>query len=233
VTAWQVIVGLVLALGGVVWAVAKADLEDPELYRWLTRKLIYRAALRLPRGERARWRAEAMQNVLDLPGRLLPLWWALDTYARSGRWGRERGAPSRWQALVARGRAAWHRLRSLPGERAKARSKERHPAFPTRARAQVEAELAQAVVATVTGEATVTARSTTRSTGRATLGPPPGMWATSDGWRDGKPHLSDREFVAWLGQERQAFSDDLDRRVEAWRQSKTYRQAEAWRQRQA
>jgi hypothetical protein len=147
VTAWQLTVGLVLALGGVVWAVAKADLEDPDLYRWLTRKLVYRAALRLPRGERARWRAEAMQNILDLPGRLPPLLWALDTYARSGRWGRERGAPSRWQVLIARGRAAWHRLRSLPEEWARARSKERHPAFSTRARVEVEAEPANAAAA--------------------------------------------------------------------------------------
>jgi hypothetical protein len=116
VTAWQLIVGLVVALAGVVWAVAKADLEDPDLYRWLARKLIYRAALRLPRGERARWREESMRDVLDLPGRPPPLWWALDTYVRSGRWGRERGAPSRWQALVARLRAAWQRLRSLPEE---------------------------------------------------------------------------------------------------------------------
>jgi hypothetical protein len=29
-------------------AVAKADLEDADVYRWLARKLIYRAALRLP-----------------------------------------------------------------------------------------------------------------------------------------------------------------------------------------
>jgi hypothetical protein len=154
VTAWQLIVGLVLALGGVVWAVAKADLEDPDLYRWLTRKLVYRAALRLPRRERARWRAEAMQNVLDLPGRLPPLLWALDTYVRSGRWGRERGAPARWQALVARGRAVWQRLRSLPEEWARARSKERHPATMARAQVAAEAEPAQAAAAAL--DATVT-----------------------------------------------------------------------------
>ena len=153
-TTWQLIVGLTLALGGVVWAVAKADLEDPDLYRWLTRKLVYRAALRLPRGERARWRAEAMQNVLDLPGRLPPLLWALDTYARSGSWGRQRGAPSRWQVLVALVQTAWHRLRSLPEEWARARSKERHPAFSTRARVEVEAEPAHAVAAAL--DATVT-----------------------------------------------------------------------------
>jgi hypothetical protein len=106
-----------------------------------------------------------------------------------------------------------------------------YQAHSTRAHSQVEAEVAQAVVATVTGEATLTARGTTRSTGWASLWPPPETWSTSAGPRDGKPHLSDREFAAWLAQERQAFSDDLDRRVEAWRQSKACRQAEAWRQR--
>lgn len=230
-TAWQWIVCLLLGLGGVVLAVAKADLEDPDVYRWLARKLIYRAALRLPRGERARWRAEAMQNILDLPGRLLPLLWALDTYVRSGRWARMRGAPSRWQTLVARCRAAWRRLRSLPEERARAQSKERHPAASTRAQVEVEAEVAQAVA--TAGDATLTARSATRSTGRASLWPPPLMWSPSAGSRDGKPHLSDREFVAWLTQERQAFNDDLDRRLEAWRQSTACRQAEAWRQHRA
>jgi hypothetical protein len=159
VTAWQLIVGLILALGGVLWAVAKADLEDPDLYRWLTRKLVYRAALRLPRGERARWRAEAMQNVLDLPGRLPPLLWALDTYARSGSWGRERGAATRWEELVARTRAAWQSRRSLREARErerlkalKALSRQLHPS--TRARVEVEAEPAHAVAAAL--DATVT-----------------------------------------------------------------------------
>jgi hypothetical protein len=218
VTAWQWIVGLLLGLGGIVLAVAKADLEDPDVYRWLARKLIYRAALRLPRGERARWREESIRDVLDLPGRLPPLLWALDTYVRSGRWARMRGAPSRWQALVARFRAAWRRLRSLPEERARARSKERHPAFSTRAQVEVEAEVAQ-VVATA-GDATVTVW-------------PPRRRPLPAGWRDGMPHLSDREFVSWLAQERQAFNDDVDRRVVAWRQSKACRQAEAWRQHRA
>jgi hypothetical protein len=234
VTAW--LLGILTTIGGAVIAVvmvaAKADLEDADVYRWLTRKLVYRAALRLPRGERARWRAEAMQNVLDLPGRLPPLLWALDIYARSGRWGRERGAPSRWQVLVARVRAAWQWLRSLPGARSRGLSKElSRQLHPSRsARPQVEQAQPIRVVRTVSLDAVLAAATGTAD--EATVDQlPPRLWTTSAGWRDGLPHLSDREFVIWLAQERQGFDDDLDRRVEAWRQSKACRQAEAWRAR--
>jgi hypothetical protein len=215
VTAWQLTVGLVLALGGVVWAVAKADLEDPDLYRWLTRKLVYRAALRLPRGERARWRAEAMQNVLDLPGRLPPLLWALDTYARSGSWGRQRGAPSHWQVLVARVRTAWHRLRSLPEEWARARSKERHPAFSTRARVEVEAEPAHAVAAAL--DATVTVGPAILNDGGV----------ASDQIRITKGSFlskGDKEFLARVDAENEVFlarlaqqRRDFENRIDLWR----------------
>jgi len=215
VTTWQLIVGLTLALGGVVWAVAKADLEDPDLYRWLTRKLVYRAALRLPRGERARWRAEAMQNVLDLPGRLPPLLWALDTYARSGSWGRQRGAPSRWQVLVARVQTAWHRLRSLPEEWARARSKERHPAFSTRARVEVEAEPAHAVAAAL--DATVTVGPAILNEGGV----------ASDQIRITKGSFlskGDKEFLARVDAENEVFlarlaqqRRDFENRIDLWR----------------
>jgi hypothetical protein len=215
VTTWQLIVGLTLALGGVVWAVAKADLEDPDLYRWLTRKLVYRAALRLPRGERARWRAEAMQNVLDLSGRLPPLLWALDTYARSGSWGRQRGAPSRWQVLVARVRTAWHRLRSLPEEWARARSKERHPAFSTRARVEVEAEPAHAVAAAL--DATVTVGPAILNDGGV----------ASDQIRITKGSFlskGDKEFLARVDAENEVFlarlaqqRRDFENRIDLWR----------------
>jgi hypothetical protein len=215
VTTWQLIVGLVLALGGVVWAVAKADLEDPDLYRWLTRKLVYRAALRLPRGERARWREEAMQNVLDLPGRLPPLLWALDTYARSGSWGRQRGAPSHWQVLVARVRTAWHRLRSLPEEWARARSKERHPAFSTRARVEVEAEPAHAVAAA--HDATVTVGPAILNDGGV----------ASDQIRITKGSFlskRDKEFLARVDAENEVFlarlaqqRRDFENRIDLWR----------------
>jgi hypothetical protein len=106
----------------------KADLEDDKVCRWLARHLICRAASRLPCDERARWREESIQNAFDLPGRLPPLLWALDTYVRAGRWGRMRGAPSRSQVLLARIRAAWQRLRSLPTAQARARTQQLHPA---------------------------------------------------------------------------------------------------------
>jgi len=104
-----------------------------------------------------------------------------------------RGAPSRWQAPVTRIRAAWHRLRSLPEERARTRSKQRHPAFSTRSQAQVEAQPAR-VVRSVALDA-ILASGTTRSTGSASLGPRPGTWFPIPGGRDGMPHLSDRDFV--------------------------------------
>jgi hypothetical protein len=126
VTAW-----LLTTLGGAVVAAvviaAKADLEDADVYRWVARRLVYRAALRLPRGERARWREEAEAHLLDLPGRLLPLWWALDTYWHSGSWGRARGAPSRLQALIGQVRAAGQRLRSLPAGLLRARPRRYFP----------------------------------------------------------------------------------------------------------
>jgi hypothetical protein len=216
VTAWQLLVGLVLALGGVVWAVAEADLEDPDLYRWLTRKLVNRAALRLPRGERARWREQSMRDVLDLPGRLLPLWWALDTYARSGRWGRERGVPSRWQVLTARIRAGWHRLRSLPEEWARTRSKERHPAFSSRARVEVEAEPAHAVAAAL--DATVTVGSAILNDGGVAFDQiritkrraSSSLLSKEDEKFLARVAVESEEFLAWLAQQRRDFENHID-----------------------
>jgi hypothetical protein len=223
VTAW--LLGILTTIGGAVIAVvmvaAKADLEDADVYRWLTRKLVYRASRRLPREERARWRAEAMQNVLDLPGRLPPLWWALDTYARSGRWGRERGAPSRWQALVARVWAAWHRLRSLPEER----SKERHPPTSPRARVEVEVEVeaepAHAAAAAL--DATVTLNPAS-IVSEARVGVPRLVQATPK-QRASSSFLSKQDeeflarlagqsevFLAQLAQQRRNFDNYIDRR---------------------
>jgi hypothetical protein len=149
----------ITVLGAVLLAVVKADLEDAAVCRWLARQMVYRAADHLPRGERARWREESIRDLLDLPGRLPPLLWALDTYARSRSWGRERGAPSHWQVLVARVREAWHRLRSLQQQRSiarqKALSKELHPSRLARAQAQVEAEPAHAAAAALDGTAAI------------------------------------------------------------------------------
>jgi hypothetical protein len=105
-----------------------------------------------------------------------------------------------------------------------ARAKARHPSVSLRAQGAGWAEPVR-VLRTVSLGAVLAA-----ATGTVDEELPPRLWATSAGWRDGLPHLSDREFIAWLAQERQAFDDDLDQRVAAWRQSKACRQAEAWRQ---
>ena len=111
-TGW--LVAALAVLGADLLAVVKADLEDAAVCRWLARQMVYRAADHLPRGEPARWREESIRDLLDLPGRLPPLLWALDIYARSRSWGRERGVPSRWQVLVVRVREAWHRRPVVP-----------------------------------------------------------------------------------------------------------------------
>jgi hypothetical protein len=222
VTAW--LIAILTVLGALLLAMVKADLEDAKVCRWLARQLIYRAALRLPRGERARWREESIRDALDLPGRLPPLLWALDIYVRSGSWGRMRGAPSRSQALIARIRAAWQRLRSGPEPQAQ----ELHPG-PI----QVQAQAGTAQVRAVALDASLVASGTTRSTGSVNLGSPRKVRVAFGGWRDGLMHLSDEDFIGWLAQQRQDFEDDLDRQAEAWRQVKAWRQAEAWRQRRA
>jgi hypothetical protein len=199
VTGW--LIATLAAGGALLLGLVKADLEDAAVCRWLARKLIFRAALRLPRRERARWRAESIQNVLDLPGRLPPLLWALDIYVKSGRWGRMRGEPSRWRMLMLRIRMPLVRRRARRAARAMLLSKQRHPAFnrPAAKALQVQAESAQG--AAVAWDAVVAWGSTT-STGIVNLRPR----------RDGKMHLSDEEFIAWLAQERQDFEDRLDRR---------------------
>jgi hypothetical protein len=198
------LLGALVALLGVGLAALKADLQDSSVCQWLARKLIYRAAQRLPEEERARWREEWIRHYLDVPGRLLPLVRALGIFCRAGSWGRMlRGAPSPSQALVARVRAAWLWLRSLPTARARALSKQRHPSV------RALAETAQ--VAAVAFDAQLVASGTTRSGGSATLAAPRAWWEGR-----GMVHLSDADFIAWLAQERQQFEDDMDRKIEAW-----------------
>jgi hypothetical protein len=202
------LLGALVALGTVVLAVLRADLEDSTVCQWLARKLIYRAAQRLPREERARWREEWIRHELDVPGRLLPLVRALDIYCRAGSWGRMlRGAPSPSQVLIARIRAAWQWLRSLPTARSRARalSKQLHPAF------QASAEPAQATAVALDP---VGARAAAYA-GILTVGVAPSR-------QRGMPHLSDADFVAWLAQERQQFEEDLDRRVEEYRLGRNF-----------
>jgi len=61
----------------------------------------------------------------------------------------------------------------------------------------------------------LSAVSTTRSSGTATLRHPRKVWGAG-GYRDGMPHLTHEEFLAWLSEQRQEFEDDVDRRVQEW-----------------
>jgi hypothetical protein len=139
------LIAALAALGTILAGMVKADLEDEKVCRWLARKLVYRATECLPADERDRWREELIRDLLDLEGRVAPLWCALSVYLHAGRWGRERGVPSRWELLAVRARLAWQRLRDLATQRARARSKQRHPAFQPKADPRVE--LAGAVAA--------------------------------------------------------------------------------------
>jgi hypothetical protein len=220
VRAW--LIASLAPLGVALLALIKEDLKDAAVCRWLARQMIFRAAERLPRGERARWREEAMSHAIDLPGRLPPLLWALDTYIQAGRWGRTRGAPTRWQALVTRLRATWQRLRSLPQTRARALSKQRHSAY-SRATAQPLHVVAGARLdaAVAIPNAIVMSRAD-----HDLLTDAWEMWVHQQN-RAGQPHLSDQEFLAWLTQQRRDFEDDLDRRGQAWRQARAWRKAES------
>jgi hypothetical protein len=218
-----ILTGVLTALGAVALAMAKADLEDSTVCQWLARRLIYRAAQRLPREERSRWREEWIRHELDVPGRVLPLIRALDIYVRAGSWGRMlRGVPTRSEVLKARLRAAWQWLRSLPEAWARALVKQRHPAFQARAQVQAEAESAHVVTLAPAAVTQLQAIGTTRSSGSGSLGTAPlRLSVRTKRWpweADGMPHLSDKEFLAWLSQQRQEFEDDVDRQVGEWRQ---------------
>jgi hypothetical protein len=219
--------GLLIAGLAALWAILlgmiKADLEDQDVCRWLARKLMYRATQSLPVDERDRWREELIRDLLDLKGRIAPLLWALSVYVQAGRWGRERGVPSRRDLLAMRVRLTWERLRSLTAKLARARSKQRHPSQnPT---------TAQQIVVTgietkeAFGTATLEARLTGSAVGVASAASygPPTVWVDQDDGPTGQPHLTYPAFLAWLRQERTNFEADIDRKVQAWR-------AEAWQE---
>jgi hypothetical protein len=131
---------LLTAAGAFLLSIAAADLKDARVCHWLARKLILRASLRLPRSERARWQEEWLRHDLDVPRRVLPLARAVQIFLKAGRWGRMlRGAPSRSEAMKARLRAAWQKLRSRP----EAPPQEPQPE-PAAARAEAEPALAAA-----------------------------------------------------------------------------------------
>jgi hypothetical protein len=139
----RVLVAVIVAVG---LPVLLADLNDASVCHWLARRLIHRAALRLPRSERARWEEEWLRHDLDVPGRLLPLGRAVQIFFRAGSWGRMlRGAPSRSEVLKARMRAAWQQLRS----RLEASQEAPAEPVPTTVEAQPAIATAVALPATV------------------------------------------------------------------------------------
>lgn len=193
-----------MALVGFGLVLAKADLQDAAVCKWLAQRLIHRAAQRLPRGERARWEEEWLRHDLDVPGRLPPIARAVAIFVRAGGWGRMlRDAPPRSQVLIARLRAAWVWLRSLP------LSERPGPAV------QARAEVADAVG--VAGAVSAVLRSGTIGHGIDFV-PRSAVWYVLPSRQAGLPHLSDEEFVAWLAQQRQDFEDAADRKMaEYWR----------------
>jgi hypothetical protein len=128
--------------------------------------------------------------------------------------GAERGVPSRWELLAARVRLQWQRLRDLSTRRARARSKEHHPAFNGTTVQEV----------TVTGintapAAGMAAVSTTRSSSTATLWVRPGAWFSLPA-QHGNQLYAQPDFIAWLHEQRQDFEAHIDRRFEEYRRQR-------------
>jgi hypothetical protein len=192
------LIALLATLGTLLFGVVKADLEDAKVCRWLARHLIYRAAERLPRGERARWREEAISDTLALPpGRLPPLLWALDVYRRSGSWAQTRGAPSRWEILVDRIRAAQEWLRSLPHAQTRSReeSKQHHPSR--------NPDTAQEIMATAINGA----EAVTMVSGQTSVFKSHALELA----------VAQADFEAWLRKQRQDFEAHIDQQVVEFR----------------
>jgi len=203
------------ALGTILVGMVKADLEDEKVCRWLARKLAYRTAQRLPADERDRWREELIRDLLDLEGRVAPLLWAFSVYLQAGRWGRMRGMPSRWEVLVARTRAAWQRLRSLPQARARALSKQWHPSRNPETAQQIMAAAINTKQAVGTATLEVGLTATAPGVGSTATYRP-----TMDVSHDGAPELTHTSFVVWLRQQRQDFEAHIDRRFEEYRRAR-------------
>jgi len=180
--------------------------EFTEVSPWLAKALIRRGARRIPEQERPRWEAEWLEELASKPGRLWKLLWALWSLPllRGPReMGRLLGAPPVSEVVRARLRAAWQRLRFRP----KASPQDQATAAgPEPAAVKVELSDAALVVDAL-------AVSTTRSTGSGSLGKPRSALRIDRWWEaDGLPHLSNKEFIAWLAQQRQEFEDYIDQK---------------------
>jgi len=100
--------GALPVLGAAVMRLLLGELT--EWCPWFARKLVLRAARRIPEPDRPRWEEEWLGHLARKPGRLLKLLWALWLLHGAGKMGRMLGAPPASEALRARMRAAWHKL---------------------------------------------------------------------------------------------------------------------------
>ncbi len=96
--------------------------EFTDVCPWLARKLIHRAARRIPEPDRSRWESEFLSDLEEQPGRIWKLIWSVGVYRGAWQMRRMLGAPSTIEALRARLEAA---ARCCPGE---------PPSFPDHAR---------------------------------------------------------------------------------------------------
>jgi hypothetical protein len=171
-----------------------ADLNDVNVCRWLGERLVRRAVHRLPKEDRPRWEEEWVRHINDVPGRLPPLARAVQIFFGAGSWGRLlRGSPPVSEALRARMRAAWKRLRVRP----------KAPAEGPEARAFIaHGDAAQAISLSAVS-ATLSTSSAFMGNARVIQHPP-----------DGMPRLSHEEFIGWLDRKSEETIDWLARQGE-------------------
>jgi hypothetical protein len=189
-------------LGTVVLPVLLSECTD--LSPWLAKRLVRRAARRIPKQERPRWEEEWLNELASKPGRLVQLLWALwhlPLVWGAGEMGRLLGVPPISQLVRARLRAAWQSLRL----RRRVPAQEPDPE-PIRVQRMVS------LSAVLAADALVADARVTVGNPRVTVRPsrPP----------TGMPYLCHEEFIEWLFYQRQEFEHHLDHyhsaRSEPW-----------------
>jgi hypothetical protein len=157
--------------------------EFTDLSPWLARKLVRRAARRIPPEERPRWEAELLAELASKPGRLFQLAWALrrlPLLRGTGEMGRLLGAHPISHVVWARLRAVWQKLRLRP--KAPPAAREPEPIF---------------LQGTVNAAAMLVGDLRVVRIGHAG---PPLTW--SPPWR---PDMSHQEYAEWLAEGQQKY----------------------------
>jgi hypothetical protein len=190
--------------------------EFTDVSPWLARKLIGRAARRLPEQDRPRWEEEWLGELEERPGRLSRLLWALwslPLLRGAGEMGRMLGSPPVSEALWARIRAAWQKLRLWP-----------------KAPSQEEPEPVAMKIDTQPAIATAVALPVSVSTGGIRVKP-----NRAARWSQATRHLSSqRDFEEWLTEGQQLFEKFLVQQAhdcEAY-VAQQYRESEEYRAQQ-